>query len=181
MADPALCTEALDESLTLGTFRLFIQAEGGSEQEVGNIETGSFQYTPNIFEHRRGLDNSLDAQIALGRDYTINFTTDAITVRNLAVLLNEPTVNDVDGCQIPLRGSRCVEQYGVRLLHFYPCGEKTLEIEFWRAAILSEFTLNFERENPATIQGIIKALNCESAHPTEPYGRITITESCPDS
>lgn len=181
MADPSLCTEALDETLTLGTFRLFIQAAGGTEQEVGNIETGSFEYTPNIFEHRRGLDNSLDAQIALGRDYIINFTTDSITTRNLAVLLNEQTVNSVEGCEIPLTGSRCVIQYGVRLLHFFPCGDKTLEIEFWRASILAPFTLNFERENPATLQGIIKSLNCESTHPTEPYGRITITETCPAS
>lgn len=181
MADPALCTEALDESLTLGTFRLFLTKPGGSEHEVGNIETGSFEYTPNIFEHRRGLDNSLDAQIALGRDYIINFETDSITIANIADLLNEDTVNDVDGCQIPLTGSRCVINYGVRLLHFFPCGDKTLEIEFWRASILAPFTLTFERENPATLQGIIKSLNCESIHPTEPYGRITITETCPAS
>ncbi len=181
MADPLLCTESVDETLTLGTFRLFITRPGGSEQEIGNIETGGFQYTPNIFEHRRGLDNSLDAQIALGRDYAINFTTDSISTYNLSVLLNEETVNGVDECIIPLTGSRCVINYGVRLLHFFPCGDKTLEIEFWRASILSEFEMNFERENPATIQGVIKSLNCESQHPTEPYGRITITEACPSS
>jgi hypothetical protein len=182
MPNPALCTESIDQALTLGTFRLFIQAAGGTEQEVGNIETGSFQYTPNILEHRRGIDNSLDALFALGRDYIINFTTDAITAQNLAALLNEDPVNTIDGCKIPLTGNRCVRAYGARLLHLFPCeSEGTLEVIFWRAAILSEFTLNFEREAVATVQGVIKALNCASAHPTEPYGTVTLFGTCPAS
>lgn len=184
MSNPALCTESLEANITIGTFDLYIQAAGGSEQLVGNITTGSFQYTPNVLEHRDGKTNSLDAIFALGRDYIINFTTDDISARNLSVLLNESTVNAVDGCRIPLRGARCVDSYGVRLVHtFNDCSgaECLLQIEFWRAAILSEFTLNFEPEAPATVSGIIRALKCTSNNPTEPYGRVTFCGTCPAS
>jgi hypothetical protein len=184
MADPALCTETLEASITLGTFDLYVQASGGAEQLVGNISTGSFQYTPQILEHRDGKTNSLDAILVTGRDYIINFTTDSITARNLAILLNEDTVNAVDGCRIPLSGARCVRTYGARLVHaFNDCAgtECLLQIEFWRAAILSEFTLNFEPDAPATVQGIIKALKCSSNNPSEPYGRVTFCGTCPAS
>jgi hypothetical protein len=184
MSNPALCTEANERSFTVGTFDLYIQAAGGTEQLVGNITTGSFQYTPNVFEHRDGKTNSLDAILALGRDYIINFTTDAITARNIAVLLNEDTANAVDGCRIPLTGARCVRSYGARLVHtFSDCSGATclLQIEFWRSAILSEFNLNFEAETPAVMTGTIRSLKCSSIHPTEPYGRITFCGTCPAS
>jgi hypothetical protein len=181
MPNPALCTEAIDQALTFGTFQLFIQTAGGAEQEVGNIAAGSFQYTPNILEHRRGIDNSLDAIFAIGRDYIINFTTDRTTAFVLSRLLNETPVNVAAGCKIPLTGSRCTTSYGARLLHYFPCGTQSLEITFWRAVILSEFTQEFQRETFAEVQGTIKALSCASAHPNEPYGQIIFSGTCPAS
>lgn len=181
MPNPALCTESLDPAFTIGTFDLYVQPANASEQLIGNIDTGGFQFTPNTLEHRDGKTNSLDALFVLGKDYFINFTTDTINAYNLATLLNEDTINVAEGCKIPFTGSRCVRSYGARLLHFFPCGTRTLEIVFHRAAILSEFTLNFERETPATMAGIIRSLKCESANPNDPFGYAILSGTCPAS
>jgi hypothetical protein len=181
MPNPAACTEAIDQALTLGTFRLYVQSENGVEQEVGNIVTGGFQHTPNVIQHRRGIDNSIDAQFVTGRDYIVNFTTDRISAFVMKTLLNEDAVNVDGGCEIPLQGSRCVREYGMRLLHFFPCGDEYAEITFWRASILGDFTLNFEREEFATVQGTITALACESAHPNQIYGKVFFNDACPAS
>lgn len=181
MPNPALCTEAVNENYTIGTFYLYLQAENGIEFSVGNIQTGSFTFRPNIVEHRRGVDNSLDALFKVGSDYLINFTGDEITSRNIGTLLNEDPVNEAGGCKVPLTGSLCVRDYGARLLHTFPCSGKTLEVTFWRAAILAEFTLNFEQANVASFAGEIRALACSSIHPTEPYGKLVLLETCPAS
>lgn len=184
--NPAECTEAVNENYTIGTFELFIRPAGGSEVDIGNIQTGGFQVTPNIVEHRRGIDNSLDAIFKIGTDYLINFTADEITIANLGVMLNETLVSTAAGCKAPLTGSRCVEEYGVRLEHVF-AGEcpgdvlKVLSIIFWRAVILSDFTLNFDATTNAAFDSVIRALTCESAHPAEPYGYVEITEPCPPS
>lgn len=179
--DPALCTEATNPNYTIGTFRLYVRPEGGDEIEIGNIQTGSFEFAVNTVEHRRGTDNSLDAIFAIGKDYIINFTADEITSGNLSVLLNEDYVTVSGGCQVPFTGDRCVREYGVRLVHQFPCAEKTLTIIFWRAIILSPFTLSFDAGANANFGGIVRAMNCESAHPSNPYGYAFITEACPTS
>ena len=115
--DPANCTEALNRNYTIGTFQLFIRPEGGSEIDVGNIQSGGFEFTPTIVEHRRGIDNNLDANFKIGSDFFINFTGDEITSQILSVLLNEDLVQVAGNCQIPLTGSKCVRDYGVRLEH----------------------------------------------------------------
>lgn len=180
MPDPALCTESINENYTLGTFDLFLQAEGGTEFLVGNISAGSFDFTPTLVEHRTGKTNSLDAIFSSGKDYTIAFTGDELTARNLAALLNEDFFTVAEGCEIPLTGERCTRQYGVRLVHEFPCQDKSLEITFWRAALLADFSLNFGTEF-ASFTGSARALSCESAHPTQPYGKILISEPCPAS
>jgi hypothetical protein len=175
MPDPALCTESANENYFFGTFSLFLQPSGGAEFDVGNIDAGGFLHTPNILEHRRGTDNSLDAVFVLGRDYTINFTADEITSINLATLLNEIQANIAGGCKIPLTGGRCVTTYGARLLAAFPCGTKTIEITFWRAFVLGEFELAFTREGFAQLPGTIRSAACDTSHPAEPYGQIIIS------
>jgi len=172
MPDPALCTETLDLTIKTGTFRLFLQEAGLPEFEVGDIQEGDFTFTPQTIEHRRGLDNSIDGIFSIGKDYTINFTTNSLTTKNLAVLLNEPTVNIAEGCKIPLSGGTCVDQFGARMLIPFQCNDRLYEITFWRAQILSEFTMTFSREDFAAITGSIRALDCSSAHPNEPFGQI---------
>ncbi|MDX1388212.1 MAG: hypothetical protein R3344_03430 [Acidobacteriota bacterium] len=180
--NPALCTETVNPNYTAGTFQLFLREEGASaEFDVGNIDTGGFQFTPTVLEHRKGTNNSLDSIIRTGSDYTINFTAHEITARNLAAMLNESFVEVAGECQVKLTGSRCVPTYGVRLLHDFPCEDKSMEIIFWRAAILVDFTLAFTRDSWAELPGAIRALDCSSQHATEPYGRVTFTEPCPAS
>jgi hypothetical protein len=180
--NPGLCTEATNPNYTIGTFRLRVREEGAvSDFDVGNITTGNFEYTPNVVEHRRGIDNSLDALFRIGTDYTINFTGDEVTAENLAMLLNETMVNVAGGCQIPLTGSRCVKEFGVELTHDFPCQERSLVVTFWRAAILAAFTLNFEAGGNAAFTGAIRALDCSSVHPGAPYGTLFDTRPCPAS
>ena len=179
MPDPALCTEAVNPNYTAGTFTLYVTPEGEAEQNIGNINTGGFQFTPNMLEHRRGIDNSLDFIMLLGKDFFINFTADEITIGNMAIALNETPVPTASGCKIPLTGDRCVKEYGARLVHNYPCQEKTMTITIWRAAILSDWTLAFDAGAFASYANQIRALYCGSAHPTEPYGKMEIDEPCP--
>ncbi len=181
MPDPLLCTESLNPNYTIGTFQLFAQSEGGSEFNMGNIQTGSFQFTPNIVEHRRGIDNSLDALFKIGSDYIINATGDELTAQNIATLLNEDTITVAGGCKIPLQGDRCLRTYGIRLFHQFPCADKTLEVIFWRAAILADVTFNFDSGANASFPFQIRALSCESIHPAEAFGTIVVTEPCPPS
>jgi hypothetical protein len=181
LLDPALCTETLDENYTVGTFDLYLTPSGGQEFLVGNIVAGSeFAFDVEVLEHRLGKTNALDAVLALSKDYTINFTTDSITARNLAALLNETAVTVSGECKIPLIGERCVTTYGVRLVHEFPCATKSFEITFWRAQILAPFTMTFGTEF-AQIAGSIRALSCESIHPAEPYGKIEFSQVCPTS
>lgn len=180
MPDPALCTEAVNSNYTFGTFDLYIQPEGGTEFLVGNISAGSFAFTPQLVEHRAGKTNSLDALFAIGKDYTINFTGDEITARNLAALLNEDAVTVAGTCEIPLTGERCTREYGARLVHEFPCQDKSVEITFWRAVILADFSLEFGTEF-ASFTGAIRSLICETAHPMQPYGKIVFSEVCPVS
>lgn len=181
MPDPALCSETANPNYTFGTGELFIQPTGGIEFSLGNIENVQFVYTPNLLEHRRGIDNSLDAIFAVGKDYTLNFQADEITSRNLGVLLNEDTVQAGGDCEVPFTGDRCTRTYGVRFVHEMPCEEKTVAITFWRAVILAELTLEFTREGFATFGTSIRSLFCGSAHPTNPYGKLAISETCPAS
>jgi hypothetical protein len=181
MPDPILCTETVNPNYTIGTFQLFVQPEGGSERDMGNIQTGSFQFTPNVVEHREGITNSLDALFKIGSDYIINATGDEVTADNFQILLNEDAVIEAGGCKIPLSGDRCVKTYGVRLVHAFPCQDKTLTITFWRAAILADVTFNFDPTANASFPFAIRSLSCASQHPTEPFGKIFITEPCPSS
>lgn len=184
--DPGLCTESINENYTIGTFHLYARPAGGLEIDIGNIQTGSFQVTPNILEHRRGIDNSLDAIFRIGTDYIINFTGDEISIANLGLLLNEDLVATAAGCKAPFTGSRCVKEYGIRLTHDF-AGEcpgdtlKTLTIIMWRAVILSDSTFNFDPGANTNFDSIIRALSCASVHPAEPYGYAEITEPCPAS
>lgn len=179
--DPLLCVEESNANYTAGTFELLITPEGGVEFSLGNIASGNFTFTPNILEHRRGIDNSLDKRIALGKDYFINITADEITARNFAVFLNEDFFTVAEGCKVPLTGDRCVREYGVRLIHDFPCLDKTLTIVMWRASILGEFVTEFSGDGWASFTGSVQALSCASAHPTEPYGYILVSEACPAS
>lgn len=179
MPNPALCTESLEVNIKTGTFRLFLQEENGVEFEVGDIQEGDFTFTPQTIEHRRGLDNSLDGIFSIGKDYIINFTTHSLTTKNIAVLLNEPTVNTVDGCKVPFTGGTCVLTYGARMLIPFQCNDKLIEITMWRAQILSEFTMSFTREDFASVTGSIKALDCSSVHPNEPFGQwVELNAAC---
>lgn len=182
MPDPALCTEEVNPNYTIGTFDLYVLPEGGvTETLIGNITTGGFQFTPTIVEHRRGKDNSLDALFRIGSDYIINFTADEITIANLAIMLNEDTVSVAGGCQIPFTGGRCLPSYYVRLEHDFPCQDKSLNVVFWRAQILNDFTLGFDPGTPSSFPGVIRSLSCESIHAANPFGYLFISEDCPPS
>jgi hypothetical protein len=179
--DPALCLESANPNYTIGTFELFVTLEGGTVIAIGNIATGNFTFTPNIVEHRRGIDNSLDAIFAIGKDYTINVTADEVTARNLSIFLNEDFVNVAAGCKVPFTGSRCTREYGIELVHDFPCQTKTLTIVFYRAVILGEFALEFTADGFATFTGAVRSLDCSSLHPSDPFGFGLITGLCPTS
>lgn len=158
---------------------------GWPEWWVGNIQVGSFSYVPTILEHRRGVDNSLDGVFTMGKDYTVTFTADELTGFNLAMVLSENTVLVGDGqgsnIYIPLRGAKTFNEYGVKLIHVFPDNETKLIVEFWRAAIMQEFTLDFSRDSFAAFQGTIRALYCDApmggghSGTYGNYGRITLT------
>jgi hypothetical protein len=180
--DPNQCTEVLDPNQTIGTFSLSVrQAGAASAFDVGNITTGGFQITPTVIDSRSGIDGSLLSIFRTGTDYTINFTANYITIRNLAMILNEDFGTVAGGCEIPLTGDRCVKEYGVLLSHDFPCQGKSLNIEFWRAAILVDTTVAFDLGAPNNFPGVFRALNCASAHPTRPFGRVFVSEACPIS
>ena len=86
--------------------------------------------------------------------------------------MNEPTVNVAEGCKVPLSGGTCVETFGARMLIPFQCNDRLYEITFWRAQILSESTMTFSREDFAAVTGSIRALDCTSNHPNEPFGQI---------
>jgi len=180
--NPQQCSEVLDPNQTIGTFALSVrQAGAASAFDVGNITTGGFQVTPQIVESRSGVDGSLLTLFRTGTDYTINFTANTITAQNIAMFLNEDFDSVAGGCEVPLTGSRCVTEYGVLLSHDFPCASKTLNIEFWRAAILIDTTLAFDPGTPTNFPGVFRALSCASAHPTRPFGRVFLSEPCPVS
>jgi hypothetical protein len=181
MPDPALCTETANPNYTFGTGEIFLTPAGELEFSLGNVISVAFVFTPNLLEHRRGIDNSLDAIYAIGKDYTFNFTADEITSQNLGVLLNEDLVDFEGGCQVPFTGDRCTRNYGVRFVHEFPCEDKTVTIVFWRAVILAELTLEFTQTGFAQFGSSIRALNCSSAHPTQPYGYLEVSGACPAS
>ena len=179
---PDLCTETTNPNYTIGTFALRVRESGAAQDfSVGNITTGSFQFTPNILEHRRGVDNELDALFRIGSDYIINATADEITARNMAMVLNESYVTVGGGCEIPLQGERCVRTYGVELVHDFPCEAKTLTIFFWRAQILADTPFNFDTGANASFPIVIRALACDTAHPTQRFGKLVFNEPCPVS
>jgi len=179
--DPATCTEEVSPSYTIGTFRLFVQKEGATgETEIGDIQTGGFQFTPTVVEHRRGIDNSLDWLLKNGSDYIINATGDELTVFNVQTLLNEDTVPVSGGCRIPFTGGRCVPSYYVRLEHDFPCLAKSINVVFWRAQILADTTITFDRTTPSSFPIVIRSLHC-GTHPSNPFGYWFQSESCPPS
>ena len=181
LPDPASCTEEVNPSYTIGSFDLFVRPSGGTEFNVGDIDTGGIQFTPNVVEKRRGKDNSLAALFRIGSDYIINFTFSEITIQNMGMMYNEDLVPFAGGCLIPFTGSRCVRTYAVRLEHDFPCEDKQLVVVFWRAAILNDFTAPLDPGTPSAVAGSIRALNCESVHPNMPYGYLYISEACPTS
>lgn len=178
--NPATCTEEASPNYTIGTFDLYVQPSGAtSETLVGNIQTGGFQFTPTIVEHRRGKDNSLDALFKIGSDYIINGTLDELNPFNLAMILNEDYVTVGGGCRINLTGGRCVKTYYARLEHTFPCKTKALSVVFWRAQILADTTVTFDPATPSNFPVVVKSLSCESQHPTNPFGYLFISEACP--
>lgn len=180
--DPALCTETVDPNATLGTFTLRAREFGSATDfDIGNITVGGVQVTPTVVERRSGLDNSLLDLFKTGTDYFVNFTTDTITIRTLAMIFNEDLITVAGGCEFGLVGGRCVKTYGIELTHDFPCEEKTLTVEMWRAAVVVDATVAFDPTTPANFSGQFRALSCASAHPTQPFGRVFISEPCPVS
>lgn len=180
MPDPADCTTAVDPGYTAGTFDLFMTPEGGDEFDVGTISTGAFNQEIELLEHRRGKDNALDFIIKLSTDYIVDFTADQLTARNIGMLLNEDPVTVGADCEIPLRADRCVKHYGMRLVHDFPCADRSLEIWFWLAMIAEPFTVPFEPGAWSTLPGRIRSLFCPE-HPTQPFGKLVFSGVCPVS
>lgn len=180
--DPALCTETVSPDATIGTFDLRIRESGSATDFLlGNITVGGIQVVPNVVERRSGKDNSLLDLLRIGTDYFINFTCDAITIRNLALIFNESLTSVAGGCEFPLKGDKCVRTYGVLLTHDFPCDGDTLQVEMWRAAFLQDTTVNFDATTNANFAGQFRALKCESNHPTQPFGRVFVSSACPIS
>ena len=182
MSISSFCTNqggGLAGNYLLGTFSLEVRDLASSAYwNIGNIVVGSFAHTPTVIEHRRGTDNSLDGTFVMGKDYVINFTADEVTAWNIAMMLNEtPMTMSASGTGsiiIKLEGKKSFREYAVRLIHNFSAGDTDMYIEIPRASIMSEWSLEFNRDNFGGFTGQIRALKCSNHGLTDfgDYGRV---------
>lgn len=183
MADGDACTPcapSANDNYTVHTFELYVCYPSGREYAVGNVMAGGFRGSHNLLDHFAGVSGRLDARVILQRTLEIYGTLDEITSRNLALIMNTDFVNVAGACRVPLESGTTLREYGARLEHTFPNGEKTLTIQFWSANIVGDFDLAFS-DTWASVEVVIGALDCEELHPTEPFGYIEINETCPPS
>ena len=177
----APCTELPNDNYTLRTGDLYYCGDDGITRSVGNVRLLDFTFTPNSIEHRSGKTGSVDAVIPLSEDFGMVVTIDEITARNLALLLGQDVISSVGSCTIPLHTIQCVREYSVQFVHNFPCSDRSLTIDIWRAIITPvETTVSFGEEIvnfPITV----RAKDCSSIHPTAKYGQIVFNETCPAS
>ena len=177
------CTEAVNTNYTLHTGTLTVCLESdGIVRDLGNVKGFEFVNSPEFLDHFRGSDGSLDAVIPLRRNYSFNATLEELTPSNMAMFTGgTPIANLPSGCKVPLAGvtGDCSPATGsVSFLHQFACGNKTIEIILWRAVIgSSESTLSLG-EDILEIPITVRALPCDSLHPTEPFGVIIFSEEC---
>lgn len=176
------CTESVNQNYTLGTGELTVCLEAdGIIRNLGNVSEVGFTATPEFVEHFRGSDGALDAIIPLRKDFTMNVTLDELTPINFALFLGGTLVNTAGGCKIPLTGftGQCaVSQAAVQFVHTKRCSGETITINIWRAFLGAEESSLTFGEDIASLPISVRALPCDSLHPTEPYGNIEFTEEC---
>jgi len=177
------CTEAINQNYTLRTGRVTVCLESdGIVRDLGDVQGLEFSHAPEFIEHFRGSDGALDAVIPLRREFTMNMTLHELTPANMALVVGgSQVVNTPSGCKIPLTGftGDCSPSVGaIEFLHTFACGAKTFAITLWRAVIAaSETTLTFG-DSFVELPISVRALPCDSLHPTEPYGVIEFSEEC---
>jgi len=176
------CTEAINQNYTLRTGRVTVCLESDNvERDLGDVQGLEFSNAPEFLEHFRGFDGALDAVIPLRREFTLNMTLHEITAANMALLVGGTLVNTPSGCRIPLTGftGDCAPSTGtMEFVHTFACGAKTLTIVFWRAIFAAaESTMTFG-ESFLELPVNVRALPCDSLHPTEPFGYIEFSEEC---
>lgn len=181
------CTEAVNTNYTLhtGILTVCLESNPGVILDLGNIKGLDFVNSPEFLDHFRGSDGSLDAVIPLRRNYSITGTLEELTPDNFALFVGGTAVANLpSGCRVPLAGvsGDCSPATGsVSFFHTFACGQKTMEVIFWRAVIgSSESTMSFGEdilEFPVTV----RALPCDSQHPDAPFGEVIFSEECPVS
>ena len=186
MADPCtVCCNPANENYTLHTFDLYIcipdsgVCGAGGWYLVGDVQTGSFAPEQEILDHYNGKSGALDARVKVRGHWNITAECDEITAQNLSILLGAPMINVSGGCRIPLYGGGILQGYGVRLVHTFPNGTKTLTIRFWASNIVGDWTLDFSAEW-ASYTMTISSIECPDK-PDYPYGYVEFNEACPPS
>lgn len=172
------CTEEVNTNYTLHTGDAYICGPDGATRDLGNVQVGRFGFNPNVIEHRRGKDGSLDAIVPVSEDFQMELVLEELTPANVSFLLGQDMVNTANGCEIALDTPECGRDYAFQFVHTFPCEAKTLQIDFWRALILSPFTMEFG-ESLLNYPLIVRALKCDSIHPSQPYGRMVFNVACP--
>lgn len=180
--DCHVCTETANENYTLHTGRLFACRQGESAaRDLGNIAELTFRFAPEFLEHFAGDTGQLDAKIPIRKRFYLDGTLEELTPANMALLIGESQVpNTPSGCIIPLRRFQSCDAAiaAVEFVHTFPCGDKTVTIRFWRAAITTEAELTFGADSLVQIPLSFEALDCSSLHPDSPYGEIEFSEAC---
>lgn len=176
------CTEAINQNYTLRTGRVTVCLESDSIiRDLGDVQGLEFSNAPEFLEHFRGSDGALDAVIPLRREFTLNMTLHELTAANMALVVGGTPVNTPSGCRIPLTGftGDCAPSTGaMEFLHTFACGAKTFAIVFYRAVFAAaETTLAFG-ESFLELPISVRALPCDSDHPSDPYGYLEFSEEC---
>jgi hypothetical protein len=169
-----------NDAYTLHTGDLYICGPDGTTTSVGNVQVLAFNFRPNVVEHRKGKTGGLDALLPLTEDFELVVTVDEMNPFNWATALGVDVIETQGGCIVPFKRTECNRVYGIQFVHTFPCGDRTLTIDIWRALIVAEVSVEFG-ETPASFQLTIRATECESSHPDAPYGQMTFNVACPTS
>lgn len=177
------CTEAINQNYTLRTGRVTVCLESdGVVRDLGDVQVVSFTTSPEFLEHFSGRTGALDAVIPLRKEYTINLTLNELTPANMALVVGgSMVVNTPSGCKIPLTGftGDCAPSTGAfQFVHDFACGDKSMTINLWRAVFAATETALEFGDTFVELPVSVRALPCDSLHPTEPYGNIEFSEEC---
>lgn len=169
--------EAVNPYYTVNTGSLYLCGPDGVTRAIGNVKMLDFTFTPEVFEHVRGDDGSLDALIPISEDFRLVVTSDELTPQNLGYLLGQDVVQTVEGCEVAIDRPDYNRRFAAQFVHAFPCSDLVLQIDFWASLIVGNATMQFG-ESPLAFPITIRATKCRSIHPTQPYGRLLFSQAC---